>query len=144
MTRPGHNGTARDHVGCDHSGGSTLRRSLGALLKDQLQPRLSPKRRAPGDSPQNWRCYRFQDEGETALTRWMKDKLRTNFLPLDGAREVRGPEFGSPVSQYAEHGRGRSDPVLRHALLLSQTETLLCGAQSVPRPVGLTCDAYWR
>jgi hypothetical protein len=68
MTSPSECGTARDHVECDHSGGSTFRRSLGALLKDRLQPRLSAMRRAPSDSPQNWRCYRFQDEDEAALS----------------------------------------------------------------------------
>jgi hypothetical protein len=56
------------------SGFSTLRRSLGALLKDELK--LTAQPRGPGSSEQNLRCYRFDDPGEQRLTDWMRRHLR--------------------------------------------------------------------
>jgi hypothetical protein len=67
----------RNHLTHAHSGFSTLRRSLGAILKESLQ--LTCNRRAPGDSPD---FYRFQDEGEARLTQWMADNLVFTCFPL--------------------------------------------------------------
>ncbi len=67
----------RNHLTHAHSGFSTLRRSLGAILKEQLQ--LECQRRAPGDSPD---FYRFQDDGEERLTKWMADHLAFTVLPM--------------------------------------------------------------
>lgn len=64
---------ARNHVTHKHSGFSTLRRSLGALLKDKLDLRALP--RSAGKSRSNTLCYRFDDEGEKALTAWMQENL---------------------------------------------------------------------
>lgn len=64
---------ARNHFLHAHSGFSTLRRSLGALLKVALTLRALP--RGPGSSKSNVRNYRFTDEGERALTAWMNDHL---------------------------------------------------------------------
>jgi hypothetical protein len=55
-----------DHFRSGGSGVSTLRRSLGALLKDELK--LTAQPRSPGLSEQNFRCYRFDDPGEQRLT----------------------------------------------------------------------------
>jgi hypothetical protein len=63
-----------------HSGFSSPRRSIGALLKQELQ--LHACRRADGRSPTNWRNFRFSDEGEEALTTWMKNRLRMNLVPI--------------------------------------------------------------
>jgi hypothetical protein len=68
----------RNHLTHAHSGFSTIRRSLGAILKDQLN--LTCQRRAPGDSPD---FYRFQDEGEALLTQWMEENLAFTCLPMD-------------------------------------------------------------
>ncbi len=87
MTSPERSGSARDHIECAHSGGSTLRRSLGALLKDKLRPPLQAMPRAPREDPKNWQNYRFQDDGEAALRQWMKAHLQMNFVALDGTRE---------------------------------------------------------
>jgi hypothetical protein len=56
------------------SGFSTLRRSLGPLLKQRLDLRAQPRGRGAGD--QNYRCYRFDDAGEDRLTKWMHRHLR--------------------------------------------------------------------
>lgn len=64
---------ARNHFQHAHSGFSTLRRSLGALLKEALKLKAIP--RGPGSSKSNVRNYRFTDEGEQALTEWMNGHL---------------------------------------------------------------------
>ena len=64
---------ARSHFEHKHSGFSTFRRSLGALLKDDLNLRAIP--RGPGSSDTNFRNYRFPEVGETALTDWMNAHL---------------------------------------------------------------------
>ena len=63
-----------DHFRTGGSGFSTLRRSLGALLKDELGLRAEP--RSAGRSEQNCRCYCFDDAGEGRLTDWMQRHLR--------------------------------------------------------------------
>ena len=57
------------HFSSDKTGFSTLRRSIGALLKRQLALRAIP--RAPGISETNVRNYRFADDDEARLTSWM-------------------------------------------------------------------------
>ena len=64
---------ARNHVNHAHSGFSTFRRSLGAILKEELS--LSALPRSFGSSKSNVRCYRFDERGEAALTEWMQDNL---------------------------------------------------------------------
>ena len=64
---------ARSHFRHSHSGFSTFRRSLGALLKDELGLTAIP--RGAGASASNFRNYRFSDIGEQALTGWMNRNL---------------------------------------------------------------------
>lgn len=82
---------ARDHLACPHSGFSTLRRSLGALLKERLRLEAGP--RAPGPSPTNRRNYRFLGTGEQDLTHWMRQHLVHTCCALSPA-EVGGIETG--------------------------------------------------
>jgi hypothetical protein len=72
----------RDHFKHRHSGFSTLRRSLGALLKDQLHLQAIP--RAPGPSETNTRNYRFPEAGEQRLTAWMEGNLRCSLACVSG------------------------------------------------------------
>lgn len=72
---------ARNHFHHDHSGFSTLRRSLGAVLKEELGLKALP--RGPGASKSNVRNYRFDDDGERALTRWMNGALNVSQVALD-------------------------------------------------------------
>jgi len=62
------------HFSDGGSGFSTLRRSLGALLKENLDLKARP--RGTGASKQNFRCYCFDEGGETRLTAWMREHLR--------------------------------------------------------------------
>jgi hypothetical protein len=61
------------HFKAGQSGFSTLRRSLGALLKDELHLRAQP--RGTGASSTNYRNYRFDDAGEAVLSGWMREHL---------------------------------------------------------------------
>lgn len=87
MTCPTRGCKPVDHVECTHSGGSALRRSLGALLKGKLKPPLRALPQTARLDPRNWQRYRFQAAGEAALTRWMKAHLQMNVVPLEGSRE---------------------------------------------------------
>lgn len=58
----------RSHFDDSSSSGSTLRRSLGALLRQQLSLVPLPGRLNPGDRRSQ---YRFHPESEAALSRWM-------------------------------------------------------------------------
>ncbi len=81
----------RDHLTPAHSGFSTLRRLLGALLKDDLRLVAGP--RAPGPSATNRRNYRFLGTGEQDLTRWMRQHLTYASCTLSLA-EIDGIEMG--------------------------------------------------
>lgn len=71
---------ARSHFAHRHSGFSTLRRSLGALLKDELNLRAVP--RSAGSSASNFRNFRFTDDGEVALSDWMNRHLLLAQVPV--------------------------------------------------------------
>lgn len=61
------------HLDSDGTGFSTLRRSLGGILKHRLNLFAIP--RSPGRSESNVRCYRFTKDGEDRLTDWMHQNL---------------------------------------------------------------------
>lgn len=73
---------ARCHFEHRHSGFSTLRRSLGAILKERLH--LTALARSAGASPSNSRNYRFCDAGEDRLTAWMREHLLYAHQPIAG------------------------------------------------------------
>jgi hypothetical protein len=73
----------RNHFAHADSRFSSPRRSLGALLKQQLGLQALP--RGSGPSPTNLRNYRFKPEGETRLTDWMTAHLDYAFTVLDQA-----------------------------------------------------------
>jgi len=61
------------HFSSDSTGFSTLRRSIGAILKVQLKLTAIP--RGPGSSASNMTCYRFTEPGEQRLTAWMGEHV---------------------------------------------------------------------
>ncbi|MFH1731199.1 MAG: GIY-YIG nuclease family protein [Planctomycetota bacterium] len=69
-----------NHCCSKGTGFSTLRRSLGAILKTRL--RLTARHRGTGKSKADFYNYRFQDVGEKRLTEWMSDNLKIGVLPL--------------------------------------------------------------
>ena len=72
----------REHFNVEHSGFSTLRRSLGALLKAQLE--LSAIPRGTGMSNSNFTCYRFTSDGERRLGAWMRKNIVRAAFPYSG------------------------------------------------------------
>jgi hypothetical protein len=61
----------RNHFTHERSGFSSLRRTLGAVLKQQLGLQAIP--RGPGCSKTNIDNYRFSDSGERKLSKWMNE-----------------------------------------------------------------------
>lgn len=62
------------HFVAGQTGFSTLRRSVGAILKNELSLRARP--RGTGTSKTNFTNYRFDDTGEQRLSAWMHEHLR--------------------------------------------------------------------
>jgi len=92
MTRPNHD-FKRDHIDCCDSGGSTLRRSLGAILRDKLDRPLTPLPRNYGRSQKDFSNYIFDEDAEKVLTAWMKQHLTMSFVNIDAdKRTVRTQE----------------------------------------------------
>jgi len=71
------------HFNSRSTGFSSLRRSIGALLKERLSLRAVP--RARGRTGSNFHNYRFDPEGEERLTQWMRDNLEVAVHPVQGA-----------------------------------------------------------
>ena len=107
-----------DHFRTGGSGFTTLRRSLGALLKDELRLRARP--RSAGRSEQNHRCYRFDDVGERRLTDWMQRHSTPTTPPglqrhvgrgaACGGGPCRPPRCFGSASAGGERGRARARP----------------------------------
>ena len=66
----------RKHFNFKCTGSSTLRRSLGAILKKELALVAIP--RSPGAS----KAYKFSSDGEQRLTDWMKENLEVGVCPI--------------------------------------------------------------
>jgi hypothetical protein len=64
---------SRCHFNHSHSGFSTFRRSLGAILKQTLDLKAQP--RSSGPSSTNTQNFRFDEVGEARLTHWMRGNL---------------------------------------------------------------------
>lgn len=71
------------HFCSGETGFSTLRRSLGAILKSQLNLTAIP--RSPGSAKSS---YRFLSDGEERLSQWMESNLEVSVLPIINALEV--------------------------------------------------------
>jgi hypothetical protein len=70
------------HVKSNRTGSSTLRRSLGAILKHELQLVAIPR----GKGDEDTCCYKFDVKGEEKLTDWIKTHLEFGFdsIPMEG------------------------------------------------------------
>ena len=62
------------HLSSDNSGFSTVRRSIGAILKQQLVLTACPRGR--GKSATNFTNYCFDPQGEARLSDWMQTNLK--------------------------------------------------------------------
>jgi hypothetical protein len=70
----------RNHIHAPDSSASDLRRTLGAVLRNHLG--LHPTPCATGDTDTT--NFRFADDGEIILSRWMRANLLASSIPADG------------------------------------------------------------
>lgn len=70
----------KQHFNSKNTGSSTVRRSLGALLKNNLN--LYSKPRGKGLSDKDCQNYCFEDDGELRLTNWMEQNLEVSVCPV--------------------------------------------------------------
>ena len=84
----------KTHFSSGGTGRSTLRRSIGAILKKEYGLKAIP--RSPKRSKQDLYCYKFSNDGEQILTTWMMKNLEIGFhVPTpelfdDGLKELEG------------------------------------------------------
>jgi len=76
------------HFSSQRTGFSTLRRSLGAVLKNELKLKAIP--RAAGTSSSNVTNYSFADDGNTRLTTWMCEHLEVGVHASARYHELEG------------------------------------------------------
>jgi len=69
-----------NHFDSTSTGFSTLRRSIGAILKGELNLTSFP--RSSGASETNVRNYKFNLDGEIRLTNWMENNLEIGVCPI--------------------------------------------------------------
>jgi hypothetical protein len=67
------------HLRSNGTGGSSLRRSLGAILKKELELRAIPRSESKTDS-KRFSHFRFTAEGEAKVTKWMHQNLEIGFF----------------------------------------------------------------
>ncbi|GGH07550.1 MarR family transcriptional regulator [Silvibacterium dinghuense] len=75
----------RNHFTAEHSGTSSPRRTLGALLQEELSLHAIP--RGPQTDRHACTNYRFPDHEEIKLTQWMYKNLFVSHYPIDGSRQ---------------------------------------------------------
>jgi len=81
---------AQTHFKSGKTGSSTLRRSLGAILREDLG--LQPIPRSKTES--RMRDYKFIEESEKQLTQWMMKNLSISFFEIcEGKRLIRNAEI---------------------------------------------------
>lgn len=80
------------HFAAGETGFSTVRRSLGALLRDELD--LKPRPRGTGTSKTNYTNYRFDEESERRLSEWMHEHLRVAVHGVSNPPEIEAELIG--------------------------------------------------
>jgi hypothetical protein len=74
------------HFSSGGTGFSTVRRSLGAILKDKLDLNAIP--RGNGPSKLNCRNYKFKANEEEKLTAWINDNIDIGICIVDNIKSV--------------------------------------------------------
>ncbi|RJO60958.1 hypothetical protein C4544_04095 [candidate division WS5 bacterium] len=69
-----------NHFNSDSTGFSTIRRTLGAIMKEDFDLKTIP--RSPGPSETNYKNYKFIAVGEKLLTDWMRNNLEIGYCPI--------------------------------------------------------------
>ncbi len=87
------------HLKSGKTGSSTLRRSIGAILKSELNLKAIP--RSPNGKPNDFYNYKFTMEGEERLTNWMKANLEIGISPLPSISTSELKELEKGIIEYA-------------------------------------------
>lgn len=69
-----HTRVSKTHLVKDRTGSSTLRRSIGALLREEL--RLKPQSRSPKRTKRDMQNYKLDAAGEQRLSEWIAASIR--------------------------------------------------------------------
>ncbi len=77
---------ADTHFKSGKSGSSTLRRSIGALLREEMN--FNPIPRGSGKTTKDTTNYRFDDSSEKALSEWMHTNLGLAFFEYEKSPEA--------------------------------------------------------
>jgi len=76
----------KQHFSSDSTGRSTVRRSLGAILKNEFK--IKCYLRGKGRSKNDSNCYIFDKEGEDKLTRWINENICMSFFVTNNTKEI--------------------------------------------------------
>jgi hypothetical protein len=74
------------HFNSENTGFSTLRRSIGAIFKEEFGLTAIP--RSSGSSKTNVKNYKFLPEGEEKLTNWMIGNLEVGIRSLSDYKSI--------------------------------------------------------
>jgi len=123
----------RNHFQIVDSSKSTLRRTLGAILKEPLKLEVRP--RGFGKSPKDFANFRFSPESETKLTRWMEDHLEYEFEILTRGIDVRETTEIRRLSPPLNLNKNRTNPERSRLMQLRRLCREEAKQQSLPRTV---------
>lgn len=101
------------HFDNTNSGGSTLRRSLGALLKNHPSVNLTPVPRDPNKKESNRFCFDTDDGSEGRLNDWMQKWLRFSCHPVEGIAEKHKAKVIRYLAPPLNRKKGNPSPCLR-------------------------------
>ena len=73
---------ASTHFKAGRTGGSTLRRSLGALLRETLSLNAIPR-----GSSETGKKFKFDEDGENRLSEWMSENLALSYFDYPESKE---------------------------------------------------------
>jgi excinuclease UvrABC nuclease subunit len=76
----------KQHFSSESTGRSTVRRSLGAILKKEFD--IKCFLRGKGKSKNDSNCYIFDKESEIRLTNWMNENISMSFFVTNNPEEI--------------------------------------------------------
>lgn len=88
----------KTHFNSKRTGTSTLRRSIGAILK--IDFKLCALPRSESRTDQDIYCYKFNIDGEEKLSEWMKNNLQVGYCVIENVEYDKLRELEEEVIKY--------------------------------------------